>query len=71
LPLENESVERFSMNDVWSLFTTRDGVSAQLSTPRAESFATADLEATPSAVRVATAPRRITPLFRRLRTAAA
>ena len=59
------------MNDVWSLFTTRDGVSAQLSTPRAESFATADLEATPSPVRMATAPRRATPLLRRLRAAVA
>ena len=59
------------MNDVWSLFTTRDGISAQLGTPRSESFATADLEATPSTARVAAAPRRSTPLLRRLRAAAA
>ena len=54
----------------WSLMTTRDGVSAQLSAPRSVSFPADDLEAAP-VERVATESRRLAPLFRRLRTAAA
>ena len=54
----------------WSLMTTRDGISAQLTAPRSTSFPADDLEAAP-VERVATEPRRLAPLFRRLRTAAA
>ena len=58
------------MNDVWSLLTTRDGMTAQLNAPRSEAYPTEDLEVAP-VERVATEPRRLAPLFRRLRTAAA
>ena len=59
------------MNEnVWSLLTTRDGMTAQLSTPRFDAYPTDELEVTPIE-RVATGPRRVTPLLRRLRTAAA
>ena len=58
------------MNDVWSLLTTRDGMTAQLNAPRFEAYPTEDLEVAP-VERVATEPRRLAPLFRRLRTAAA
>ena len=59
------------MNEnVWSLLTTRDGMTAQLSTPRFEAYPTEDLEVAP-VERVATESRRRAPLFRRLRTAAA
>ena len=54
----------------WSLMTTRDGVSAQLTAPRATPFPADDLEGAP-VERVATQSRRRAPLFRRLRTAAA
>ena len=59
------------MNEnVWSLLTTRDGMTAQLTAPRFESYPTEDLETAP-VERVAAEPRRLAPLFRRLRTAAA
>ena len=54
----------------WSLMTTRDGVSAQLSAPRSVSFAADDLEVAP-VERVATESRRRAPLLRRLRAATA
>lgn len=54
----------------WSLMTTRDGVSAQLSTPRSVSFPADDLEGAP-VERVATESRRRAPLLRRLRAATA
>ena len=58
------------MNDnVWSLLTTRDGMTAQLTSPRFEAYPTEDLDAAP-VERVATEHRRRAPLFRRLRTAA-
>lgn len=56
-------------NSVWSLLTT-DGITAQLTTPRYEAYPTEDLETAP-VERVAAEPRRLAPLFRRLRTAAA
>jgi hypothetical protein len=57
-------------NSVWSLMTTRDGLSAQLTAPRFESYPAEDLGAAP-VERVATESRRFAPLFRRLRTATA
>jgi hypothetical protein len=59
------------MNDnAWFLMSTRDGLTAQLSAPRAASFPAEDLGAAP-VERVATESRRFAPLFRRLRTATA
>ena len=54
----------------WSLMNTSDGLSAQLTAPRFESYPVEDLGAAP-VERVATESRRFAPLFRRLRTAAA
>jgi hypothetical protein len=59
------------MNDsAWFLMTTRDGMTAQLSSPRSERFPVEDLEGLPVAPAPA-ARRPFAPLLRRFRTAAA
>lgn len=59
------------MNEnVWSLLTTRDGITAQLTAPRYESFPADEQEAA-AAERVVPETRRRTPLFRRLSAAIA
>ena len=57
-------------NSAWFLMTTRDGMTAQLSTPRSEPFPTDDLDGIP----VAPAPAARTsrrPLLRRFLAATA